>query len=206
MDYESLINNLKDQKINHENASYSTSADIIPPYTEEELSAFESHFGERLPEDFRNYMLNVSKEVFVDYYPVLVDDFLPLYNGNLITKLFEREIGNANTILTCQLCRGDFSKPCKMKEFAIPEDLTSWWTCGLWYSKTKRKCPKCQNEYSGHCKNCNIGLYGGHIRVGNGGCSNEDILIIKGPHKGTVWKLEDSGGDKYKSTFGEYVY
>ncbi len=205
MNYKYLLNQLKYLKEHSENKDYWPNENISPPYTEDELTAFENHFGEQLPEDFRNYMLNVSKDIFVDFYPITVDDFLPVYNGkNIMKKLFDRELGELRTpIMKCRLCNGDFSKPCRMKEFGIPKDLTSWRYSG-WRGQ-KMKCPKCQNEYTGGCKHCNIGLYGGDVRVGCGGCSNEDILIIKGPHKGTVWRLSDDGGSKYKSTFSEYI-
>jgi len=188
MDYEWLIDTLKERKKEHPNRNYWSTELIAEPasaYSEEELVAFEAHLGERLPEDFRNYMLNVSKEVFNDYYPVVVNDLLPK-DGN------------------CSICLGDFSDKCKIKEFGLPGDL-KYWISFSWYRKPL-ECPKCKSEYNGSCANCNIGFFGGgQIQVGNGGCANRDVIIIKGPHKGSVWHCDDDSANIMAHSFKEYV-
>jgi len=45
--------------------------DLLDPFTEEEVSTFESHYRVNLPQSFRNYLLLVSQE-FPGYYPYTV--------------------------------------------------------------------------------------------------------------------------------------
>ena len=86
----------------------------------------------------------------------------------------------------------------------IPEDLDIWFYYG--FRGKIRYCPKCDNEYKYGCNICNIKLKGGIIEIGSGGCSNIDYLVIKGPHKGSVWNFGDDGGNKFRDSFIEYVF
>ena len=174
MDYNILYEKLYEKDYNHP---------IAEPYDEEEILQYEKHLGEKLPTDFRNYMIEFSREVFGNIYPVIVNDFVS-NNGK------------------CRYCKNDFDKDCTRDNFKIPIDL-KYWIEANYYSSLK--CPKCNNEYKYKCSNCDIGLYGGNIMIGNAGCSNNDILIIKGPHKGSVWSIEDSSGCKIASSFKEYM-
>jgi hypothetical protein len=159
--------------------------ELKSPYLEEEIVAFEKHFGEKLPEDFRNYLINVSKEVFFYEYLVIIDCFLP------------------KSLIQCRLCGNDFTQPCTFKPFTIPKNINSWSNYGLRGAYTK--CPKCKNEYKYSCDTCNISLKYGNIIVGGGGCHYTHNLIIKGPHKGTVWDIDQDGGNMIYDSFNEYI-
>jgi hypothetical protein len=185
MDYGWLIDRLKERKKIHPNRKHWIDESIAKPYTEDELMAFERHLGERLPEDFRNYMLNVSKEVFNDYYPVIVDDLAPK-NG------------------ICRVCGDSFSGMCKIKDFGVPADM-KFWISNSWYGKPL-ECPKCKCVYNGSCMKCDIGNTNeGQIQVGRGPNANRDLLIIKGPHKGSVWSTDNDSICILAHTFKEYV-
>ena len=202
MNYADTIEAIREKKREHTNKHYWGNIDTLePPYLEEEILTFEQHFGDKLPEDFRNYMIHVSKEVFYDFYPVIVNNFLPENNdpNTVLSNYDKKKYPNGKPIIQCQVCDDDFTKPCTLKPFGMPEELNYWLTFGF----GKLKCPLCKNIYKGFC--CNTSLSGGSVRIGNGGCANEDILIIKGPHKGTVWGLGDDGGTRIANSFTEYA-
>ena len=205
MNHIEIINALKTRKLEHMNKEY-YDIPIPHPYTEEELCTFEKHLNERLPEDFRDYMLNVSKEVFCDFYPVTVKDFLPKHNDTNKSKQLKKyqikRWPNGKPEIQCGLCGDDFLIPCTIGEFKVPEDLTMWFSYGI-SPKCPPTCPKCKSTYKVTC--CGINLDYGHVTVGNGGCSHRDVLIIKGPHKGTVWHIDDDGGNVIARTFQEYI-
>lgn len=198
MDYHSIMENLKEKFVED-----NINREILEPYLEEEIIAFENHLGEKLPQDFRNYLLNVSKDIFVNTYPVTVDYLLPKYNKNITLALLERENNHNNILAICQVCNNDFSNECYLKDFMIPEDLDIWFYHG--FRDKIIYCPKCNNEYKYCCNKCNIKLKGGIIEIGNGGCCYVDYLVIKGPHKGSVWNIDDDGGNKFRKTFTEYI-
>ncbi|MCJ7637933.1 MAG: hypothetical protein MUO21_10630 [Nitrososphaeraceae archaeon] len=178
---------------------------IARTYTEKEIAAFEKHLGERLPEKFREYMINVSAEVFMNLYPVVVNDMIPKIKE--CDKTMERilpiiHLGpknatiDCNKKLICRLCDCDFNEPCQIKDFGIPGKLDKW-VFGYKYLdkqvkeyKQSRSCKLCGKEddlNTDTCDECNVYPYGGRIKIGDGGCLNEYYLIIKGPHKGEIF-------------------
>lgn len=165
-----------------------------PTYTEEEIQQFEHHIGDSLPLDFRDYLLNVSREMCLDYYPNVV---------NLIKE------GK------CCLCdSSDLSKQCTQSKSNIPLKMNSW----IHYFGPKMKdgkvvqeekprrptCQLCKEEYHGNCNKCGINNYKGMIEIAFGGCTNFYRIIISGESKGTIWYEWDECSQKVANSFSEY--
>lgn len=148
-------------------------------YTEDEITAYEKHLGDSLPEDFRYYLLNVSKEIFGCDYPEIVDGLTPKENNKstCLKKYEQRRYPNGLPLLQCRVCGNDFNELCTIGEFGIPQSLDHWYWGPLW-----KNCQICNSEMSNaSCTKCNISPGGGTIWVSNGGCNNVHKIVLRGP-------------------------
>lgn len=136
---------------------------LKPPYSVEEVKEYEAQLGVELPSDFKTYLTEVSRELFVAYYPMIfhLDADEPLDS-----------------------------------EFRVPSDR-QYWVFGdcLDHGRNSEECD-CE-EWAG-----------GTVQVGEGGCMDEDWLVIKGTQVGSVWRV-GSGGDslhRHYESFWDYIY
>jgi hypothetical protein len=149
--------------------------ELKAPYTVEEVECYEETLDVKLPTDLKTYLTDVSRELFVAYYPMV---FSLHASGPL------------------------------PNEFKLPEEKSYWWYDDCLVHGAYPQLPEPHNEDNdyGSC-DCEDWT-GGMVRVGEGGCTDTDLLVIKGTQVGTVWCV-GSGGDslhrRYDS-FWDYIY
>lgn len=138
---------------------------LAPPYSVQEVEQSEALMGCTFPDDLRDYLTTVSRELFAGGYP-------------MIFHLPQGDIGS----------------------FQVPLDTTLWdyVTC-----LTHRRFKDCPED----CPD--VVECGGYVTVGDGGCTDQDYLIIKGNHLGTIWS-DGGGGDSiiknhYFSSFWDLI-
>jgi hypothetical protein len=67
-----LYNNSRNYYENEKRESKNKNkSDLEPPYTEEEIKTYEEKYNIKLPQDFRNYLVNISRET-IGSYPYIV--------------------------------------------------------------------------------------------------------------------------------------
>jgi hypothetical protein len=124
------------------------------------VDEYENKYNLTLPEDFRNYILNVSRET-IGYY-------------------------------TYEIKLGEFKKPWKVW---LEDDKLYNCEFGARYKDdaSTEKYTKDEMRDRGYSENY-------FIKVFENGCTDDDFLCVKGPHKGEWWK-SINGGDYFSCSF-----
>jgi len=94
-------------------------------------------------------------------------------------------------------------------EFKLPEEKSYWCydNCLIHGAYPQLPEPHHEDNDYGSC-DCEENWTGGMERVGEGGCTDTDLLVIKGTQVGTVWCVGSGGDSLHRSydSFWDYIY
>jgi hypothetical protein len=158
--------------------------ELLPAYSEEEVQVYERKMRIHLPDDLRSYLTLVSRELHTASYP-------------MVFKLLENPEKWEDNDPRLQKSFGSCHLPSSMNIWDHQRCLNHLSGSGV--------CPdECfdedhDNEEDDPC--------GGMKTISNGGCTDEDYIVLRGNDVGCIW-TNGGGGDslfREKKTFHEFV-
>lgn len=153
---------------------------LYPPIDERNVEQFEKNFGIRLPEEYRNFIINVGNGISGIAHGIKVHEYDPEYGFLACDFQYEE----------------DFKVDCDVPDWdGDCEECPGYKTC-------KSACWVDGYDY----QNFNYKDYQkGSLFLVYDGCTYSDRLVVSGKMRGSVWDDNEEGMRKMSDSFKSYV-